>query len=174
MKLKDLTYEKIRNFDPLNKSSDKDGFVTEWVARNDWGNAVAFGKTKAECVMDARRYVASQNGTGPDDLYIFKMKDGEYAARFGNEGDGQFLTQVKSYPAAVYYSRLDMNGSSVMEREICTDPSELLACLNDCGKCKHVVEQVGDFDISTCKDESVIRIFACAKKAKVDAIMSSF
>lgn len=35
--------------------------VSEWVARNDWGNAVAFGNTKKECLEDARRYVAIQN-----------------------------------------------------------------------------------------------------------------
>lgn len=64
MKLKDLTYDKIQNYDPLNAKADDFGMVTEWVARNEWGNAVAFGKTKAECVSDARRYVASQNKGG--------------------------------------------------------------------------------------------------------------
>ena len=34
--------------------------VTEWVARNEWGNAVAFGYTKAECIADARRYCKQQ------------------------------------------------------------------------------------------------------------------
>ena len=61
MKLSDLTFEKIRNYDPYNKRADKTGFVTEWVARNEWGNAVAFGDTKAECQMDARRYVARED-----------------------------------------------------------------------------------------------------------------
>ena len=35
--------------------------VTEWVARNSWGNAVAFGYTKAECVADARRYCKTKD-----------------------------------------------------------------------------------------------------------------
>lgn len=61
MKMKDLTFEKIQNYDPLNSKADHLGMVSEWVARNEWGNAVAFGRTKAECQMDARRYVASQN-----------------------------------------------------------------------------------------------------------------
>lgn len=58
MKLKDLTFEKIENYDPFNPRAKSNGMVSEWVARNSWGNAVAFGDTKAECLQDARRYVA--------------------------------------------------------------------------------------------------------------------
>lgn len=56
MTIKDLSFEKIENYDPYNSRAKKNGMVTEWVARNIWGNAVAFGDTKAECVEDARRY----------------------------------------------------------------------------------------------------------------------
>jgi len=62
MKLKDLTFERIENYDPLNSRAKKNGMVTEWVAKNYWGNAVAFGDTKAECMADARRYVAVNSG----------------------------------------------------------------------------------------------------------------
>ena len=58
MKLKDLTFEKIEHYDPFNSRAKSNGMVSEWVARNGWGNAVAFGDTKAECLQDARRYVA--------------------------------------------------------------------------------------------------------------------
>ena len=61
MKLQDLTFERIEHYDPFNLRAKKNGTVSEWVARNDWGNAVAFGNTKAECLQDARRYIALQN-----------------------------------------------------------------------------------------------------------------
>lgn len=61
MKLSDLTFEKIENYDPFNSRAKSNDMVSEWVARNDWGNAVAFGDTKKECLADARRYVAIQN-----------------------------------------------------------------------------------------------------------------
>lgn len=61
MKMKDLTFEKIQNYDPLNEKADHLGMVSEWVARNEWGNAVAFGRTKAECLSDARSYVENYN-----------------------------------------------------------------------------------------------------------------
>lgn len=56
MTIKDLSFEKIENYDPYNSRANRNGMVKEWVARNSWGNAVAFGDTKAECVADARRY----------------------------------------------------------------------------------------------------------------------
>lgn len=55
MKIKDLSFEKIQNYDPYNERAKANGMVTEWVARNEYGNAVAFGYTKAECMKDARR-----------------------------------------------------------------------------------------------------------------------
>ena len=55
MRMKELTFEKICNYDPYNSRAKADGTVTEWVARNWWGNAVAFGRTKSECLADARR-----------------------------------------------------------------------------------------------------------------------
>ena len=48
--------EKIENYDPFNEHAKDNGMVTEWVARNKCGIAVAFGYTKAECIADAGRY----------------------------------------------------------------------------------------------------------------------
>lgn len=61
MKLADLIFERIEHYDPYNLRAKNNGMVSEWVARNQWGNAVAFGDTKKECLQDARRYVAIQN-----------------------------------------------------------------------------------------------------------------
>ncbi|MBQ6132698.1 MAG: hypothetical protein IJI65_00935 [Lachnospiraceae bacterium] len=51
-----LSIEKIENYDPFNSRANRIGMVTEWVGRNEWGNAVVFGNTKAECIKEARRY----------------------------------------------------------------------------------------------------------------------
>ena len=55
MRMCELSFEKIENYDPYNSRANRYGMVKEWVARNEWGNAVAFGDTKAECMKDARR-----------------------------------------------------------------------------------------------------------------------
>ncbi len=61
IKISQLRLEKIENYDPFNNRAKGNGMVTEWVARNKWGIAVAFGNTKAECMADARRYCRQQN-----------------------------------------------------------------------------------------------------------------
>lgn len=60
MKLSDLTFTQTMSYDPFHSRSDRSGMRKEWIAKNQWGNAVAFGDTKAECVEDARRYCAMQ------------------------------------------------------------------------------------------------------------------
>ena len=56
MYINGLSIEKIENYDPFNSRAKSNGMVTEWVGRNEWGNAVVFGDTKAECIKEARRY----------------------------------------------------------------------------------------------------------------------
>lgn len=62
LKFKDLTFDKIQNYDPLNRRANAIGMVTSWVARNPFGNSVAFGATKAECEKDARRWIKYGQG----------------------------------------------------------------------------------------------------------------
>lgn len=59
--IKDLTFEKICSYSPLNEWADVYGNLWEWVAKNSYGNFVAFGWTKAECMADARRYCRIEN-----------------------------------------------------------------------------------------------------------------
>ena len=61
MKISQLSFEKIENYDPFNHRAKANDMVTEWVARNEWGNAVAFGNTKTQCIADARRYCKQKN-----------------------------------------------------------------------------------------------------------------
>lgn len=61
MKMSNLTFEQIQIYDPLHSKSNRLGIRKEWVARNQWGNAVAFGDTKAECIKDARRYCQKEH-----------------------------------------------------------------------------------------------------------------
>ena len=51
-----LKIERVEYFDFYNSHAKENGMVTEWVGRNEWGNAVVFGYTKAECIAEARRY----------------------------------------------------------------------------------------------------------------------
>ncbi len=61
MKLADLTFEKVFDYSPYNEQSNRLGMVKTWVGRNQYGNAVVFGKTKNECLAEARKYVRNND-----------------------------------------------------------------------------------------------------------------
>jgi hypothetical protein len=54
--IKGLKIEKIEHYDPYNSRAKSNGMVTEWVGRNEWGNAVVFGDTKTQCIRAAKRF----------------------------------------------------------------------------------------------------------------------
>ena len=56
MKISDLEFKKISHYDPFHERAKANGMVYEWVAYNEWGNSIAFGNTKKECIEVARRY----------------------------------------------------------------------------------------------------------------------
>ena len=56
LKISQLRFEKIENYDPFNKRAKGNGMVAKWAARNERGNAAALGNTKVGCMADARRY----------------------------------------------------------------------------------------------------------------------
>ena len=60
MKISQLRFGKIENYDPFNEHAKDNSMVTEWATRNKWGIAVAFGYTKSGCMADAGRYCKSK------------------------------------------------------------------------------------------------------------------
>lgn len=62
--------------------------------------------------------------------------------------DGIEFVREGDYPAEFYYSRTDLNGSTVVERDICKDREDLIQSLNWCGKCGYMPLQLWKFDSS--------------------------
>lgn len=56
------------------------------------------------------------------------------------------LVQEGAYPTEMYYTRADLNGSSVMESVACKDREDLKQCLNWVGQIGGTVESLWDFD----------------------------
>ena len=67
----ELSFEKIENYDPYNSRANRYGMVKEWVARNEWGNAVAFGDTKEEVDQELYKgfYLTTEIGKIRDYFY---------------------------------------------------------------------------------------------------------
>ena len=69
MKISQLRFEEIENYDPFSEYAKDNGMVTEWAARNKWGIAVAFRYTKSECMADAGRYCKLKQEDSWGDFY---------------------------------------------------------------------------------------------------------
>jgi len=62
MRMSDITFDKIEEHDLLNSRTKVSGMAPEWVCRNRWGNAIAFGRTRKECEDYARTVLRRING----------------------------------------------------------------------------------------------------------------
>lgn len=61
LRFKDMTFEKVENYDPENAAADKNGMVSYWVAKTPDGEQVVAGENKKKCISAARAYVHEVN-----------------------------------------------------------------------------------------------------------------
>lgn len=61
LRFKDMTFEKVENYDPENAAADKNGMVSYWVAKTPDGEQVVTGENKKKCIAAARTYVHEVN-----------------------------------------------------------------------------------------------------------------
>lgn len=61
LRFKDMTFEKVENYDPENAAADKNGMVFYWVAKTPDGERVVTGENKKKCISAARAYVHEVN-----------------------------------------------------------------------------------------------------------------
>lgn len=61
LRFKDMTFEKVENYDPENAAADKNGRVSYWVAKTPDGEQVVTGENKKKCISATRVYVHEVN-----------------------------------------------------------------------------------------------------------------
>lgn len=61
LRFKDMTFEKVENYDSENVAADKNGIVSYWVAKTPDGEQVVTGENKKKCIAAARAYVHEVN-----------------------------------------------------------------------------------------------------------------
>lgn len=83
-------------------------------------------------------------------FFVEKTAQGDWACKVGADSNGILLVQEQNYPVELYYTRLDLNGSSILEREVLENRNDLLKAMQWHGQCNHVIEQIWDFDLKTC------------------------
>lgn len=55
LRFKDMTFEKVENYDPENAAADKNGMVSYWVAKTPDGEQVVTGENKKKCISGEQR-----------------------------------------------------------------------------------------------------------------------
>lgn len=82
------------------------------------------------------------------------------------------LTAEQSYPAEIFYERMDLNGSGITDGYICHDRNELLETLNWIGQCGHTPLSLWSFDIDKPIEEDLQKLLEDAYKKKCSLIQS--
>ena len=82
------------------------------------------------------------------------------------------LVQEGNYPVELYYSRVDLNGSSVTEMEPCKSRVELAETLNWIGQIGGTVEQLWDFDHNNAMLTGLADIFRSGRERRYEQVQA--
>ena len=94
--------------------------------------------------------VLEQAAPGRDKVFLIPGTDNYWSAEISSLSPADQAIELVvegSYPADIYYERLDLNGSGVVDGYICHDRNELLQTLNWIGTCGHTPLTIWGFDI---------------------------
>lgn len=106
-------------------------------------------------------------------VYLRLNENRDWSAEVDREcpGPGAVLfVQEGKYPVEVYYERTDLNGSSVMEKDVCESRKDLIESLNWMGKCGYLPVSVWGFDVDQCVDRGLIGVFKAAIDQRAEAL----
>lgn len=81
--------------------------------------------------------------------------------------------EEKEYPVDLYFMRTDINGSGIMEKEVCHNREELMQTLNYLGECGFTPWDVWDFHIESSRNEKAIDVFAEALRKREEKVLSA-
>lgn len=91
-------------------------------------------------------------------IYLTGHEDGTWSAGTERIPGAAKLVREKDYPVGLFYRRADINGSTVVEADVCKDRQELLDSLNWLGECCLTPTHLWDFDISKIRDRKLLCI----------------
>lgn len=82
-------------------------------------------------------------------VYLVPKADGSWKTQITDvspTSDAALLSAEGPYPVKVYYGRIDLNGSSSVEREICHSRADLVQTLNWLGLCGNPILSLWEYD----------------------------
>lgn len=109
-----------------------------------------------------------------DSIYLAPGPDFTWRAYISAEKpqpDAALLTAEHDYPVEVFYTRTDLNGSTIYELETCQSREELLNHLTWIGKCRYSLSQIWDFDENQEHSKAIDRILDDSYKRRMEIIV---
>lgn len=119
--------------------------------------------------------VLEQDGPGRDKVFLIPGTDNYWSAEISNLPPNDRAVELVAegdYPADIYYERLDLNGSGVVDGYICHDRKELLQTLNWIGACGHTPLTIWDFDIDKPLSEGLCQLLQDTYEQKCKRIQA--
>ena len=102
-----------------------------------------------------------QESPGTNKIFLIPGNNEYWSAFISTRSSDDYAVELVAegkYPAEIYYERLDLNGSGVVDGCICHDRNELLQTLNWIGACGHTPLTIWDFDIDKPISESLCQL----------------
>lgn len=108
-------------------------------------------------------------------VYLIPGSDGKWSAVVSADNpvsSSALLTPEGPYPVDLYYARLDMNGSSNLERETIADRKSLLETLNWIGQCCHFPKALWEFDAGKPLRKELMDIFNASYDSRMKQVQA--
>lgn len=91
-------------------------------------------------------------------FYVCPHEDRTWSVVCAESGDG-LLAIEQAYPVELYYRRTDINGSGVVECDVCDTREKLISSLNWIGECGALPLSFWGFDINAVDNPVVAKAF---------------
>lgn len=120
LRFKDMTFEKVENYDPENAAADKNGMVSYWVAKTPDGEQVVTGENKKKCISAARAYVHEVNEATEtaEASVVVEEQEAEQQVTEQSEAVGEETQEVVSEEGKAEITEAETSEAAVEEPEI--------------------------------------------------------
>ena len=120
LRFKDMTFEKVENYDPENAAADKNGMVSYWVAKTPDGEQVVTGENKKKCISAARAYVHEVNEATEtaEASVVVEEQEAEQQVTEQSEAVGEETQEVVSEDGKAEITEAETSEAAVEEPEI--------------------------------------------------------
>lgn len=126
----------------------------------------------APCLRtDAGGMEKSPPACGRCGIYIIPSDDARWAAVIDRQHDepcAMRLCDEQMYPVEVFYRRIDLNGSTMLDSVVCHDRGEFLSFLNWAGFCRFLITSFWEYNARDYGDSGLWELFEAGFRKRAE------